>query len=414
MKINFFAIVALLSIFINANSVIALENNLKKAKWTVMVYIASDNAFDTTCKKSIEKMMKIGSNQDMHVLVFQDDSRKPTEIKYIKKNNFDVVKNFSEQDSADYKVIVNFFNYCNDNYPAEKYILIISGERGTSWPNIKSGKKYDYYSKILADDSSGTYAYIPEISESLKCISETLGRKLDVLGLDINSAQKIENCYELKEYVNYIVSSEYVEHSNGWPYEYILGRLAIVTNINSKDLSSLIVKKHKEYYSNPETFFNGNQERLPWPTTLSVLDCSKVSIISQKLDLICDELIKKYRDKKIDNIIMPRNFQINLIYPDDEHCDLIGFLLFLKMVYINKYKDDDKFIKLINDLISELKENSESLIIENSTTGRDTEKFHGVSIYLPEHSIAEKYKKLKFYKTKWADLLNTFLNKEKN
>jgi len=357
-----------------------------------MIYFAGDNAFDDLNDRCIEQLKIIGSNNSVHLVAFQDNSRKPAEILYFKKDSIDILKSYSKIDSADPNTIVDFVKFCHDKFPANKYLLVISGRRGIHFTDPISGKEYECRNTLVMDDSIGSHYSIIEFADAMKQINKIIGDKLDILGIDVDLMQRIENCYEIKDYVKFIVAPENTQPAYGWPYENINKTLCADPNIEAKDLSSLIVKNHNVTHETDSL-------------SISAIDCSKIEAVSKKLDDICEEIILK-NSKSMDNKINCKNFYIIERLYTNHTCDLIVFLLLLKK-HISVSKDV-KLVNMIDELIAMIHEKPDKLVINVLT--KNTKKINGISIYLPRYIIPNKYNDLKFYKTKWPNFLKEFLD----
>ncbi|MBW1675421.1 MAG: hypothetical protein JRF30_01090 [Deltaproteobacteria bacterium] len=71
---------------------------------------------------------------------------------------------------------------------------------------------------LLTDDTSGDALDNQELKNVLSGVSQRIGRKIDILGLDACLMNMIEVAYQLKDCVQVMVGSEEEEPFDGWPY----------------------------------------------------------------------------------------------------------------------------------------------------------------------------------------------------
>jgi len=182
----------------------------KKAKWTVMVYMAGDNNLDSASLRDISEMAKVGSSKKVNILVQLDRGKDLlTRRFYITEGGGyekDVVETFAETNTGDPKVLENFVLWAIEKYPARRYFLILWNHGGGWWEN--GSRQWSVVSRqkkprnifwmnsqpetpnsqpersIAYDDTSRDALDNQELKEVLSRISKKLGKKLDLLGMD--------------------------------------------------------------------------------------------------------------------------------------------------------------------------------------------------------------------------------------
>jgi hypothetical protein len=124
---------------------------MKKAKWTVMVYMAGDNNLDSASLRDISEMAKVGSSRKVNILVQLDRGKDLlTRRFYVTEGGGyekDIVETFEETNTGDPKVLESFILWAIEKYPARRYFLILWNHEGGWWENgsrrgsVVSGQK---------------------------------------------------------------------------------------------------------------------------------------------------------------------------------------------------------------------------------------------------------------------------------
>lgn len=153
-----------------------------------------------------------------------------------------------DTDSGDPKLLFDFISWTVDNYPADHYMVILSGH-GSGVTD----------QEFLRDDSSKGTLTIKELGEVFKAVRSELKDKrgvpleIDLLGLDTCVMSMAEVCFELAGSVRFMVSSESFGPQSGWPYGRILERLSkhLAENngeTTSEQLAGMVIDEHVDFY----------------------------------------------------------------------------------------------------------------------------------------------------------------------
>ena len=154
---------------------------------------------------------------------------------------------------TDPNTLLSFIRYCTQNYPANRYELILWDHGGGSI----SGYGYDEKNQRAG-------------SMSLASLSEVLrasGVKYDFIGFDACLMATVENASMLSEYADYLIASEETEPGVGWYYTNWLTALADNTALPTLDVGKQIVDDFVSFC---------NQKCPGQPTTLSVVDLAEL------------------------------------------------------------------------------------------------------------------------------------------
>src|SRR5258705_1959794 len=231
----------------------------KKAAWTVMVYLAGDNNLTTECLFALTEMKKAAPGKQIQVIAQFDprDEYLPThryeinrkgpnstlfediidearynpetgEVRFRKESaNADslgasrfkrrqavksILSDASDLTSLEFKdekvtddtntgspvTLYNFLSFCIQEYPAHRYMVVLSGHAG--------GTESDY---LLKDESSKGSLTFNELKQVFKELQTDLnGRAVDIVGMDNCLMSMGEVCYELKGLSQEVVGCE--------------------------------------------------------------------------------------------------------------------------------------------------------------------------------------------------------------
>lgn len=145
-----------------------------------------------------------------------------------------------QEDCTDPKTLTDFITWSAENYPADRYILILWNHGGGS----VDGFGYNQW---------GRYSDSLTLDEMQTALRDS-GVLFDFIGMDSCIMSSIEICYALYDYCDYMILSEDFESSLGWSYKGWLNALAENTSIDTVSLGKIIIddmvtaneKNHRE------------------------------------------------------------------------------------------------------------------------------------------------------------------------
>ena len=290
-----------------------------KAKWTFMVYLAGDNNLSDAGDTDLQEMAAVGSSDEVSIIAEFDCIGDEGHSKryYVERGNLKEVADLGETDSGDPNVLLDYIAWTKENYPADRYALIlwnhgggwdkssmdtISQEVGTRNFGRAEGTERSSSSMgraffrttlqtimsletaderaICSDDGSGHSLDTVELGRVLAEAKKLLGKKIDLMGMDACLMANLEVAYQARDYVNYIVASEENEPNNGWPYTEVLQRLVDEPDMATADFGAHIVDAYIKSYAH--TGFT---------VTQSAVDLSKVDELTGAMDELADALI---------------------------------------------------------------------------------------------------------------------------
>src|SRR5215207_4975327 len=219
-------------------------------QWTVIVYSAADDeVLEENMWFDLNEMELVGSNPQMNIVVqidrfagaFTGDGDWTDTRRYLITQDSDldhitspVVGSVGEVDTGDPQTLIDFVTWAIQNYPAQKYALLMS-DHGGGWTGGFSDMSAASYSDLS----------IPEIVSSIEQIRQNTGiDKFELIGFDACLMAQIEVFGSLYPYSNYMVASEEVEPGYGWSYAAWLEQLAQDPSVNGAGLSLAIVSTY--------------------------------------------------------------------------------------------------------------------------------------------------------------------------
>ena len=196
------------------------------AQWTVGVYMAADNGMDDQANVNIDQMKQVGSTGDVNVVVQVDraawDPLPGCHRYFIKKGGVDTLAELGQVDMADPATLSGFAEFLRSHYPAANYMLVL-WDHGNGW--------YPGYgpsaSAIFIDDSYGHEMGVAggEFAQAMAGVKQALGKRVRVVAFDACLMDMVEVADEIRDDCDYMLASEALEPTGGFPYDKLLDRL---------------------------------------------------------------------------------------------------------------------------------------------------------------------------------------------
>ena len=248
-------------------------------KNTFMFYSCGDNDLSKEEQKKIDMMSAAGGSTDDVTIVAMVDQKGHLNdgIYYITAGEpvklwtppiDPKVNQPSEIDMGNPENLIFFLNYVKSNYPAERYILVVS-DHGMGMRGV-----FDDNSIDLSNVDHGQLE-IYELGNALKASDIYI----DLLYFDACDMGMVEVGYEIQDNVNVLVASEWT----GWawltPYKNLIEWLKANPKCSAVDFGEQIVSG-----------YIANVELEPCPE-MAVIDLTKISAVATNMDALGDLLI---------------------------------------------------------------------------------------------------------------------------
>ena len=264
------------------------------ADWTFMVYINGDNNLEDAGLHDVNEMEVAGSTENVNIVVQLDRSRGYSSIEgdwsgarryLIQRDNNEesisspVLEDLGNVDSGDYQVIADFVAQAASDYPAEKYALVL-WNHGWSWSALPGNNSF--LKGISDDEETHNYVSIAEgdLEALLQLVEDSIGQKLEILGMDACIMQNWEIAHVAIPYANYYVASQEYEDWDGWAYDTTMLDLIEDPSMDGAALGQSIAYR----------FYEGGD------LAQSVLDLSALPSLEAELDNVAQSIMD-YNDK---------------------------------------------------------------------------------------------------------------------
>lgn len=195
------------------------------AQWTVGVYMCADNGMNDVADVDIAEMKKVGSTEEVNVVVQVDrsarDPRPDCYRYFIRKDGVDTLANLGEVDMAEPATLADFAGFLRSRYAAQNYLLVL-WDHGNGW---YAG--YGPSRAILIDESHAHEMGVAggELAQALVGVKQALGKRVRILAFDACLMGMIEVAAEVRDACDYMLASEAIVPTDGLPYDKFLDRL---------------------------------------------------------------------------------------------------------------------------------------------------------------------------------------------
>jgi len=230
--------------------------------WLVMLYQdADDKVLEQDIFVDLNEAERVGSGSNLNIVAQIDRYRAGysgdgnwtgTRRYFVRQDddlnaiNSDLVDDLGEVNMASGDTLVDFITWAVANYPAEKYVLILS-DHGMGWPggwsdDTASGSGSG---KAPLQSAIGDNLFLNELDQALEQARKQSGiDQFELIGMDACLMGHIEVMSALAPHARYAVLSQETEPSLGWAYAAFLGELSNNTSINGGQLGKLIVDSY--------------------------------------------------------------------------------------------------------------------------------------------------------------------------
>lgn len=227
--------------------------------WTVMLYQdADDKILEKDIYVDLNEAERVGSSGNVQIVAqidrysggySGDGNWTGTKRFYVTQDqdlsrvSSQVVADLGEVSMARGESLVDFVSWAVENYPADKYALILS-DHGMGWPGgwtdkVPAGSGDP---SIPLSAALGDQLYLNEIDAALGEIRAKTGvDKLELVGMDACLMGELEVLAALEPHARYFVASQETEPALGWAYAGFLSQLRQNPTMDGAELSRNIV-----------------------------------------------------------------------------------------------------------------------------------------------------------------------------
>ncbi len=349
--------------FASVSKMIAKEHRGEDSEWTVLCYLAGDNFLDWFMKENLKEVIKTGSSDRVNVIVFMDTTDDDTKIFEVNKDDLiripSRIVNYSwsgsELNTGDPLTLTNFASWAVKKYPAKKYFLILGGY-GEGWIGLMHDMNNGEGNTDVLSLEELEYA-LEDITKSIKDVNSK--GKIDVLGLDACYMGMLEVMYQVKDYADYLVTSENEEALDGWPYDKLLEPIIDDPEMDGLQLASNIVDLYIDSVK-------GTPAKMDNVLTLSVVNLGLIEEVVKEVDALSLLLLRLQKEKprkiafaeKVTNRFLISAHIAGKYVPYSVLFDLSDFVEYLKAGLVNNKEVSDltqRLLELLSKAITKEK-----------------------------------------------------------
>jgi len=375
---------------ISTKDIDTTENGEQK-EWTMMYYFNGDNNLENMIEQWKIHFLKVRSDENVN-LIFQYDPKESYMEQegvfrcYVNESNKVNIKELlPEQNMADPETLIDFFNWGKTNYPANRYLLCLLGH-GCGWRN----------GFMLDETNDNDYLSIAELKNAMTEIKNSLGRKIDIAIIESCQMGQTEVYYQIKDTVEYCISSEALLPDRGYPYHMFIDEFKDNLQMTNEEAAYTIIERSYYYYKGSGI-----------PLTIAAIDIDKFSTdLKNEIDDFAETLrnnVKEYKKQiktALENTQKFNGLQGYELY----YNDLYDFAL-----NINEEIQDLEINQAANELMNAI---TETVILTKDNGFRA----NGLSIYIPDKkaNYQNEYDELDFsIDSFWDEYIKTYVNTAK-
>jgi hypothetical protein len=405
------------------------EYRSKKQKdWTIIFYMAADNDLQKYAIRNIRQMSTIGSTEQVNIIAHLDiksGNKKICSRFYVDKNKIlEFNPGAEKMDSGDAQTLISAVTWGIQRFPASNYMLIFwdhgtgivdpTGNRIARATDLFSfnpvthkfelDRSVDFLELVNAmnpsdsrgvcwDDSTGHYLTNQKIVYALQTLKDGVmeGKKFNIIGFDTCLMSMVEIADMMKDYADFMVSSQEVELGTGWNYQSVFFPF-VRGSMQPRELARHIVNVYESTYGLHTNDY-----------TLSAVDLTYVNDLVVNLNTVTELLMACLQLQQATSvktaITLSRSRRLCTHFDTPQYIDLHHFYRNL-MVNIKDFKmtneqEGTRLKKALQAKLTEGKNLIERMVFAN-VTGKNLSQAKGLSVYFPEQRIHPSYEKTIF------------------
>ena len=294
--------------------------------------------------------------------------------------------------------IVDFIVWGIRAYPAKRYMVVFGGDGG--------GVLADFLPSTSKPPRSIRPRQLSTVFRQVRaaCGDELNSGKVDIVGLDACLMSMTEICYGLREYANYLVSSEGNEDDLGWPYTDVFQVLKDRPDMSAIDLASQVVHAYNRYYLDYALIAGASG-------TLSTVDLTRIDALADAVSnftAVAKPLLPI--DQDFEQLELPQQVFVGLLihahwvsqtYRQDQYTDVRDFFTTLRDETIQITPTHGELHRTFGPIIGACElilnalgpdESSQTAaIVSSCNVGVKYQYSTGLSVYLPWSRVEETY-----------------------
>ena len=258
-------------------------------EWTFMVYLDADNNLQSAGFEDFLEMASVGSTADVNIVVQMDcclghpsygdwtDCKRFYVTPGLMPTPPNATVSLGELNMGDPNTLVDFVVWTMEQYPANHYVVVL-------WD-------HGWVDGVCWDDTDdGDYLTLIELESAFASVLSQTGTRVDIVGFDTCLTGTIEVAYQITDFADVIVFSQFLVPNDGWPYNDILSDLVVCPNMSSSTLASKIVNNYVASYQ------GGSQGTEPY-FTLSAFNLTQLAAnVAPAVSFLADRLEESLKE----------------------------------------------------------------------------------------------------------------------
>lgn len=362
-------------------SLVSVINGQIIKPWTLLVYVAESGDDSRLVLENLKKMIKIGSNDQVNMVVyitFQESSgENKTKKLYVEKNNLRQIGPMLDRDSGDVSTFAEALQWATLDYPSEHLAVVVVG-RG-----VGIVSKETFASKALCYDfKSENYLTDSDCYAALSWIYSYVRKeqKIDIIACESSFLGSLEMAHVFAPFADYFIAPEGKIGTKGFAYDDIMVSL-IKKKLTPLELAQVIISSYGDEHGNNVGY------------ALSLIDLriiplliDNVNIVAQVLDSHCNS---KYKDQMKEMIKKSAGKSVCPSFNSGIYIDLCQF-------YRNLLKNiaDLKLSPVIASQFEDVLKDGIELFaqtVKEQIAHRKYKKLGGLSVYFARKSVHPSY-----------------------
>lgn len=229
--------------------------------WTIMLYQdADDKVLEQDIFIDFNEAERVGSTGRVNIVAQLDryvggfrgdgDWSDTRRFHLQRDNDLDAIhspyESIGEVDMSNPQVLFDFVTWAMQNYPADKYVLIMS-DHGMGWPGGWTDPEPSTGPRVNVPIARaiGDAMYLQEIDAALQAVRDQTGLDaFELIGMDACLMGHMEVFAALAPHARFAVTSQEVEPAVGWAYTAFLTDLVNNPDVTGRELGQSIVDSY--------------------------------------------------------------------------------------------------------------------------------------------------------------------------
>ncbi|MBI5835506.1 MAG: hypothetical protein HZB16_24650 [Armatimonadetes bacterium] len=369
-----------------------------RASWTLMFYFDGDNDLEPNAFLNLDQLEQLPDNAEVNLVCqmkalrgFPQGARQPSARRFVihhsgLRNQYvsanlatespaGSATNLGNLDMGQVASVRNFVTWAQTNYPADNYAIDL-WNHGSGWQNIGRGPSRAARG-ILYSDTFPAYLHNEDMATAL-----TATERIDLLMMDACNMQMAEVAYQVRGVCDYVVASQDVMPSTGYPYQQILAPLLANPSRTPSQVASDIVAAYTT-----AAYANSSQ----WGLTHSVVRCDKMAPLATALASYCAAL--RAKDGTYHTAIANAR-EATQTFDGGEPADYGSVRDLVDFVQrVSTGTGDSQLTTTGNAVIAAVSQAvvAEAHVNSNASGAPSESGAHGLSIYLPNNAAGSSY-----------------------